>query len=98
MIRVVLPPQLRSLAGVTSEVVLADDVAATPRGVVDALEAQFPSLRGTIWDPRTNKRRPYLRFYALEEDLSHSPPDDPLPEPVAVGKEPFIVLGAISGG
>ena len=98
MIRVVLPAQLRSLAGVEGEVVLPEGTDATAAGVVDALERAYPTLRGTIRDPRTASRRPYLRFYADEEDLSFEPSDAPLPESVKAGREPFIVLGAISGG
>ena len=98
MIRVVLPYHLRILAQVGSEVTL--DVAApvTPRSVLDALETRYPMLRGAIRDHVTLQRRPFLRFFACEEDLSHESPDAPLPDAVASGKEPFIVIGAIAGG
>jgi sulfur-carrier protein len=98
MIRVILPQHLRTLAQVGSEVTL--DVAGQPtqRSVLDALEARYPMLRGTIRDQVTLQRRAFLRFFACEEDLSHEPPDAPLPEAVASGKEPFIVIGAIAGG
>jgi hypothetical protein len=98
MIRVVLPFHLRNLAHVGNEVTL--DVAApvTQRSVLDALEAQYPMLRGTIRDHDTLQRRPFLRFFACEEDLSLESPDAPLPEAVASGKEPFLVVGAIAGG
>ena len=98
MIRVVLPYHLRSLAKVDGEVQLDVDGAVTQRSVLDALEARYPMLRGTIRDHATLQRRPFVRFYACEEDLSHDPPDDPLPEEVAVGKEPFLVVGAMAGG
>jgi sulfur-carrier protein len=99
MIRVVLPFHLRTLSGVQGEEV-ALDVAepVTQRSVLDALEARYPMLRGTIRDHGSIKRRPMLRFYACEEDLSHEPPDAPLPAAVASGAEPFIILGAIAGG
>ena len=98
MIRVVLPYHLRMLAQVGGEVSL--DVAAplTQRTVLDALEARYPMLRGTIRDHVTQQRRPMLRFFACEEDLSHEPPDTPLPDAVASGAEPFFVVGAIAGG
>jgi sulfur-carrier protein len=98
MIRVELPTHLRRLAGVEGEVTL--DVAApvTISSILDALEARYPMLRGTIREHGTLKRRPLLRFYACEEDLSHEPPDTPLPAAVASGAEPFIVLAAIAGG
>ena len=98
MIRVVLPYHLRTLANVGAEVAL--DVAApvTQRSVLDALEARYPMLRGTIRDHGTLKRRPLLRFFACEEDLSHEPPDAPLPDKVASRTEPFWVVGAIAGG
>jgi sulfur-carrier protein len=98
MIRVVLPYHLRSLAHVDGEVQLAVDGAVTQRTVLDALEAQYPVLRGTIRDHGTLRRRPFVRFYACEQDLSHDPPDDPLPPPVAAGSEPFLVVGAMAGG
>ncbi len=98
MIRVILPPHLRTLAHVDSEVTLEVDGPITQRSVLDALEARYPMLRGTIRDHVTQQRRPFLRFFACEEDLSHNPPDAPLPDAVASGKEPFIVIGAITGG
>lgn len=98
MIRVVLPPHLRVLAHVHGEVELEVKDQATQRSVLDALEEHYPMLRGTIRDHVTLKRRAFLRFYACEQDLSNEPPDTPLPDPVAAGKEPFIVIGAIAGG
>lgn len=98
MIRVLLPPHLRTLAKVKDEVELEVPGAATLGSVLDALEARYPVLRGTIRDHVTLQRRPFLRFFACEEDLSHEPPDTPLPEPVVSGKEALIVLGAIAGG
>jgi molybdopterin synthase sulfur carrier subunit len=97
-VRVVLPAHLRTLAGVGGEITLDVDAPPTQRGVVDALEARFPSLLGTVRDRATGARRPYVRFFACQEDLSHEPPDAPLPDEVAAGREPFIVLGAIAGG
>ncbi len=98
MIRVVLPTHLRRLACVEGEVTL--DVAGTPtqRLVLDALEERFPVLRGTIRDHRTGKRRAFVRFFACEQDLSHEPADAPLPEAVATGAEPLLVVGAMAGG
>jgi hypothetical protein len=98
MIRVILPHHLRTLAQVGAEVTL--DVAApvTQRSVLDALEARYPMLRGTIRDHVTQKRRPFLRFFACEEDLSNESPDAPLPDTVASGAEPFFIIGAIAGG
>ncbi|HET7583822.1 MAG TPA: MoaD/ThiS family protein [Gemmatimonadaceae bacterium] len=98
MIRVELPVHLRTLARVSGEVQL--DVAApvTQRAVLDALEARYPVLRGTIRDYQTGERRAFLRFFACEEDLSHEPPDAPLPDDVASGREPFLVVGAVAGG
>jgi hypothetical protein len=98
MIRVVLPFHLRTLAHVGSEVTLEVEGPATQRSVLDALEARYPMLRGTIRDQVTLQRRAFLRFFACEQDLSHEPPDAPLPDAVASGKEPFIVIGAIAGG
>jgi len=98
MIRIVLPFHLRTLAQVDDEVTLDVQGEVTIRSVLDALEAQYPVLRGTIRDHDTGKRRAFLRFFACEEDLSHEPPDAPLPEAVASGKEPLCVIGAIAGG
>jgi molybdopterin synthase sulfur carrier subunit len=98
MIRVILPQHLRTLAHVGSEVTLEIAPPVTQRSVLDALEARYPMLRGTIRDHDTQQRRAFLRFFACEEDLSHEPPDAPLPDAVVSGKEPFIVIGAIAGG
>jgi hypothetical protein len=98
MIRVVLPWHLRNLARVDGEVALAIPGQVTQRSVLDALEQAYPVLRGTIRDHDTSKRRPFLRFFACEEDLSHESPDAPLPEAVVQGREPFMVVGAIAGG
>ena len=98
MIRVILPTHLRTLAHVEGEVKLEIEGQTTQRSVLDALEARYPMLRGTIRDHVTLQRRPYLRFYACEEDLSHELPDTPLPDSVASGKEPFLIIGAIAGG
>jgi molybdopterin converting factor small subunit len=98
MIRVVLPAHLRTLARVNGEVELEVAGAATMRSVLDALEARYPTLRGTIRDHVTQERRPFLRFFACEQDLSLEPLDTPLPEVVASGKEPFFIIGAIAGG
>jgi len=98
MIRVVLPHHLRMLARVSGEVQLPIEGPATQRSVLDALESRYPTLRGTIRDHVTQVRRPFLRFFACEEDLSHDSPDDPLPDAVASGAEPFLVVGAIAGG
>src|SRR3954452_2783006 len=98
MIRVVLPFHLRNLAGVAGEVELCVEGRATQRSVLDALEARYPMLRGTIRDHGTQRRRAFLRFFACEQDLSHDPPDAPLPQAVASGAEPFLVVGAIAGG
>ena len=97
MIRVVLPQHLRTLARVAEEVELEVEGPPTQRAVLDALEARYPVLRGTIRG-HTNQRRPFVRFFACEQDLSHEPPDDPLPEPVATGAEPLLVVGAMAGG
>ena len=98
MIRVVLPAHLRTLARVGGEVSVEVEGPVTVGAVLDALEATYPVLRGTIRDHGTLKRRPFLRFFACEQDLSHEPPDAPLPDPVARGAEPFLVIGAIAGG
>ncbi|MGA2529580.1 MAG: MoaD/ThiS family protein [Acidimicrobiales bacterium] len=98
MIRVVLPAHLRDLANVGREVTLETAGPATQRSVIDALEATYPMLKGTIRDPLTQKRRAFVRFFACEEDLSHESPDVPLPEEVSTGKEPFFVVGAMAGG
>jgi hypothetical protein len=98
MIRVVIPPHLRTLAKISGELKLEVGDRATQRSVLDALEAQYPMLSGTIRDHATQQRRPFLRFFACEEDLSHEPPDAPLPDAVASGKEPFLIIGAIAGG
>ncbi len=98
MIRVILPPHLRNLAHVGAELMLEVQAPVTQRAVLDSLEAQYPMLRGTIRDHVTLQRRPFLRFFACEQDLTHEPPDALLPEVVVSGKEPFIVLGAIAGG
>ena len=98
MIRVELPAHLRTLAGVNGEVTLEIDGQATQRSVLDALEARYPMLQGAIRDHVTQVRRPFLRFFACQEDLSHELPDTPLPADVAAGKEPFLIIGAIAGG
>ena len=98
MIRVELPQHLRTLAKVGREVQLEVEGPVTQRSVLDALEARYPMLQGTIRDHGTLQRRAFLRFFACEQDLSHDPPDTPLPESVASGKEPFLIIGAIAGG
>jgi molybdopterin converting factor small subunit len=98
MIRVALPAHLRTLAHVDGEVQLAVEGQVTQRSILDALEASYPMLRGTLRDHVTQQRRPFVRFFACEEDLSHEPPDAPLPDAVANGREPFLVVGAIAGG
>ena len=98
MIRVILPFHLRTLAHAGAEITLDVESPVTQRSVLDALEARYPMLCGAIRDHDTKKRRAFLRFFACEEDLSHESPDDPLPEAVVSGKEPFIVIGAIAGG
>jgi hypothetical protein len=98
VIRVVLPAHLRTLAGVKGEVKLDVAGAVTQRTVLDALEASYPMLRGTIRDQVTHQRRAFVRFFACEEDLSQESPDDPLPEAVAAGVEPFLIVGAMAGG
>ena len=98
MIRVVLPAHLRTLARVDGEVKLHVEGQITQRSVLDALEASYPMLRGTIRDHVTQQRRAFLRFFACEEDLSHEPPDAPLPDAVAAGAEPLLIVGAMAGG
>ena len=98
MIRIVLPYHLRTLAQVDGEVELDVEGAPTLRAVLDALEARFPVLRGTIRDHDTLKRRPFIRFFACREDLSHEAPDTPLPTPIAAGAEPLMIVGAMAGG
>jgi sulfur-carrier protein len=98
MIRVEIPGHLKTLAHVNGELQLEVPEPVTQRSVLDALEAKYPMLRGTIRDHDTLQRRPYLRFFACQEDLSFEPPDAPLPEAVASGKEPFLVIGAVAGG
>lgn len=98
MIRVVLPAHLRTLAHVSSEVALDVPGVLTQRALLDALEAEYPVLRGTIRDYGTLRRRPLVRFFACEEDLSLDPPDTPLPKAVADGDEPFLIVGAMAGG
>jgi len=98
VIRVVLPAPLRTLARVNGEVALALRGPATQGSVLDALEDCYPMLRGTIRDPRTHRRRAFVRFFACGEDLSHEPPEAPLPDAVATGAEPFLVIGAMAGG
>src|SRR5689334_15924149 len=98
MIRVVLPFHLRTLAGAGGEVALRVEGPATQRSVLDALEARYPMLRGTIRDHVTQRRRAFLRFFACERDLSLDDPDAPLPDAIAEGREPFLVVGAIAGG
>jgi molybdopterin converting factor small subunit len=98
MIRVVLPAHLRTLARISGELELTVDGKITQRSVVDALEERYPTLRGTIRDQATKKRRPYIRFFACEKDLSHEPLDEPFPEAVATGNEPLLIVGAIAGG
>jgi sulfur-carrier protein len=98
MIRVILPQHLRTLAHVGAEVTIEIQGPVTQRSILDALEARYPMLRGTIRDHGTQQRRPFLRFFACEEDLSHESPDVPLPDAVASGKEPLLIIGAIAGG
>jgi sulfur-carrier protein len=98
MIRIELPAHLRTLARINGEVTLDVVGQATQRSVLDAIEARYPMLRGTIRDHVTQQRRPFVRFFACEEDLSHDPPDAPLPDAVATGAEPFLIVGAMSGG
>lgn len=98
MILVVLPPHLKTLAKISGDVQLEVEGAVTQRSILDALETRYPMLCGTIRDQVTQQRRPFLRFFACEEDLSHEPPDAPLPDAVASGREPFFIIGAIAGG
>ena len=98
MIRVVLPAHLKTLAGVNREIELDVGGMPTQRAVIDALEARFPALTGTIRDPATQRRRVFIRFFACEEDLSHELPDTPLPDAVVTGAEPFFIVGAMAGG
>jgi sulfur-carrier protein len=98
MIRVVLPAHLRTLARVDGDVTLDIEGAVTQRSILDALEASYPVLRGTMRDQVTHRRRPFVRFFACEQDLSHESPDAPLPDAVARGTEPFFIVGALAGG
>ena len=98
MIRVIIPYHLKTLATVTGEVQLEVPAPVTPRAIIDALEARYPMLRGTIRDHTTGKRRDFIRFYACEQDFSNDTPDTPLPDKIATGAEPFLVIGAIAGG
>jgi sulfur-carrier protein len=98
VIRVVLPAHLRALAKITGDLHVDVDGAATQRSVLDAIEARYPMLRGTMRDQSTHRRRPFIRFFACERDLSHESPDAPLPQAVAAGNEPFLIVGAIAGG
>lgn len=98
MIRIVIPHHLRTLAGTGAEVAVEVNGPVTQRSVLEALEARYPVLRGTIRDHATLERRPFLRFFACREDLSHEPPDAPLPDAVARGEEPYMIIGAIAGG
>ncbi|HVS22699.1 MAG TPA: MoaD/ThiS family protein [Gammaproteobacteria bacterium] len=98
MIRVVLPQHLKTLARVDGEVTLVVDAPVTQRSILDALEARYPMLRGTVRDHATQRRRPLVRFFACEEDVTHDSPDEPLPQAIATGAEPFLIIGAIAGG
>ena len=98
MIRVELPAHLRTLAGVPGEILVEAGSEVTVRAVLDAVEQQYPVLRGTIRDHVTERRRPFVRFFACEQDLSHDPPDTPLPDTVANGTQPFLIVGAMAGG
>ena len=98
MIRVMLPQHLRTLAHIGAELTIEVESPVTQRSVLNAIEARYPMLRGTIRDHDTQQRRPFLRFFACEEDLSHGSPDAPLPDAVASGREPFLIIGAIAGG
>ncbi len=97
-VRLMLPPNLRMLAGAEEEVRLLVEKPVTQSSVLDALEARYPALQGTIRDHRTRRRRPFIRFFACRRDLSDDPPNAPLPEPITSGAEPFLVVGAIAGG
>ena len=98
MVRIVLPQHLRTLAHVNGEVTLEVKGTVTQRTVLDALESRYPMLRGTVRDHATHKRRPFIRFFACEQDLSHESPDTPLPDAVVTGNEPFLIVGAMAGG
>ncbi len=98
MIRVVIPPHLRTLAKIQSDVELSIDGEITQTSIIDAIEQQYPMLRGTIRNLNTMQRQPFIRFFACKEDLSHESPNAPLPEAVASGREPFLIVGAIAGG
>ena len=98
MVRIELPAHLRTLARVGAEVSIDVPTPVTQRAVLDALEATYPVLRGTVRDHVTHKRRPFVRFFACGEDLSHISPDTPLPDPIATGAEPFLIIGAVAGG
>ncbi len=98
MILVVIPPHLRTLAGVSGDLELEVDGEVTRRSVLDALETRYPMLRGTIREHVAGERRPFLRFFACGEDVTHQPPDAPLPQAIASGAEPFYIIGAIAGG
>jgi molybdopterin synthase sulfur carrier subunit len=98
MIRVIIPYHLKTLSGITGEVQLDVLAPVTLRAILDALESRHPMLRGTIRDHTTGKRRDFIRFYACEQDFSNDPPDTPLPEQIATGAEPFLIIGAIAGG
>ncbi len=98
MVRVILPAHLRTLARINGEVLLDVEGLVTQRSVLDAIEARYPMLRGTIREHLTQKRRPFVRFFACEQDLSHESPDAALPDPVRTGAEPFLIVGAMAGG
>ena len=98
MVRIILPAHLRTLARISGEVELAVEGSVTQHSVLDALEARYPMLRGTIRDHVTQKRRPFIRFFACGQDLSHESPDTPLPDAIAMGDEPFLIVGAMAGG
>lgn len=98
MIRVVLPAHLRALAKISGDLHVETGETPTQRSVLDAIEAHYPMLRGTMRDQTTQRRRPFIRFFACERDLSHESPDTPLPDAVAAGTEPFLIIGAIAGG